>query len=98
MATLESMAIRSNAACDRIERKMERLGVQAERIPRVHRDREMLRCDQLERIAAMTEAIPQSGNTQSDTRLQDAIALASKANWTKAEMEAILLGDSNGSE
>lgn len=51
MATLESMAIRSNAACDRIEHYLTRLGVVSDPLPRIHREREMLRCIQLEAIA-----------------------------------------------
>jgi hypothetical protein len=81
------MAIRSDAAIKRIETRMTQLGVQAEPIPRANRDREMLRCNQLERIAAMTEAV----FTQTDPRLDAAIALVSSGNWTKAELEAILL-------
>lgn len=57
MATLESMAIRSNAACDRIEKTLAALGVAITPIPHVHQDREMLRTIQLEQIADALESI-----------------------------------------
>lgn len=89
MATLESMAIRSNNAIDRIEEKLVgEWGVKSAPLPRLMKDREMLRCNQLERIADMLDAVEQN----TDSRLQDAIDLVSKANWTKAELEALLLG------
>lgn len=59
MATLESMAIRSNAALDRIEQALqERGGSLPATTPRLMREREMLRCVQLEAIAAALEALP----------------------------------------
>jgi hypothetical protein len=57
MATLESMAIRSDAALKRIEDKLTELGVQVAPIPRLMRDREMLRCNQLEQIAGLLESV-----------------------------------------
>lgn len=57
MATLESMAIRSNAACDRIEKQLQALGVESKPLPRTMQDREMLRTIQLEQIAALLESI-----------------------------------------
>lgn len=65
MATLQSMAIRSNAACDRIEATLQALGVDIapssdsdyQPLPRTHKEREMLRAIQLEQIAAMLESI-----------------------------------------
>lgn len=57
MATLESMAIRSNTAIDRIEQQLAALGVDIEPLPRLNKDREMLRCIQLERIANALETI-----------------------------------------
>lgn len=69
MATLESMAIRSNAACDRIEKQLQALGVASEPLPRLHQDREMLRCIQLEIIADALEQV----------KLPQAVAVSSKA-------------------
>lgn len=57
MATLESMAIRSNAACDRIETALQALGVDFEPLPRLMRDREMLRAVQLEQLAVILETM-----------------------------------------
>jgi hypothetical protein len=57
MATLESMAIRSNAACKRIEARLNALGVESEPLPRSHQDRDMLRTIQLEQIADALESI-----------------------------------------
>lgn len=57
MATLESMAIRSNAAIDRIEQKLAALGVDVKPLPRLMREREMLRCVQLEHIAVLLEQV-----------------------------------------
>lgn len=55
MATQESMAIRANTACDRIETLLAGMGVEVAPLPRLNKDREMLRCLQLEQIAAMLE-------------------------------------------
>ena len=57
MATLESMAIRSNTALDRIEAKLSEMGIQLDALPRLHREREMLRCIQLEIIADALDKI-----------------------------------------
>lgn len=57
MATLESMAIRSDAALLRIEKQLAALGVDVTPIPRLMRDREMLRCVQLEQVAALLETV-----------------------------------------
>lgn len=57
MATLESMAIRSDAACNRIEQKLAALGVDVTPIPRLMREREMLRTVQLETIAKLLDQL-----------------------------------------
>lgn len=52
MASLESMAIRCDMALAEIENVLgDMLGADLEAVPRVHRDREMLRVIQLEQIA-----------------------------------------------
>lgn len=96
MATKESQAIRANAAADRIEHKLiEEWGVKAAPLPRMNRDREALRMNQLELIADMLDAVERF-NKQVDPRLQAAIEVVSKAQWTKSELEAALLGESDG--
>lgn len=57
MATQESMAIRANTACNRIETLLKGMGADVAPLPRLMRDREMLRCIQLEQIADMLEQI-----------------------------------------
>jgi hypothetical protein len=57
MATLESMAIRSDAACSRIEAMLKALGVEINPLPRLMHDREMLRAVQLEKIADALEQV-----------------------------------------
>jgi hypothetical protein len=56
MATLESMAMRSNAALDRIQKQLKALGVEFD-TQRLHREREMLRCIQLEAVAAALDKV-----------------------------------------
>lgn len=56
MATLESMAIRSDSAMSRIEAQLARMGIEIG-VPRTMREREMLRCIQLEAIAHALEQV-----------------------------------------
>lgn len=99
MATLESMAIRSNAAINRIEQKLiTEWGVKSAPLPRIHKDREMLRCNQLERIADMVESVERFQSENTDSRLQDAINLVQSGNWTKSQLETLLLGGNDGIE
>jgi hypothetical protein len=61
MASIESMAIRSNEALDRIETAVsELLGADVPTLQRVHRDRDMLRVVQLETIAQWLEEIQEA--------------------------------------
>lgn len=85
MATRKALAIKANAACDRIEAALAAGGVDIT-LPRLHKDREMLRVQQLEQIAG---AVEQLG---SDGTLDDARELVS-GSWTKDEMTALLLGN-----
>lgn len=80
MATLESMAIRSDAACKRIEQKLAELGVQVTPIPRLMRDREMLRAVQLEQIAALLEQVklPKSVAVKKVTTKRNPVAAKGK--------------------
>lgn len=57
MATIESMAMRSNAAMDRIEGSLRELGLEFESFPRSHRDRDMLRVIQLEGLAELLASL-----------------------------------------
>lgn len=57
MATQESMAIRANTAVEEIEEAFAALGVEVTPLPRLMRDREMLRCVQLEQIAQTLKRI-----------------------------------------
>ncbi|MGB1288004.1 MAG: hypothetical protein ACPG7F_15815 [Aggregatilineales bacterium] len=59
-------------------------------LPRVHKDREILRKIQLETIADWLDRATVDRATP-DSKLQDAIALLD-GNWTKSEMEEILRG------
>ena len=99
MATLESLAIRSDAACERIENKViEDWGVKSAPLPRLNRNRDELRANQLERIADMLEAVERFQEQALDPRLVAALDLVQSGNWTKAEMEAVLLGEPDGTE
>jgi hypothetical protein len=66
MATLESMAIRSNAAIDRIQKQLKALGVEFD-TQRLHREREMLRCIQLEAIADALDSVQEPHSTSRKT-------------------------------
>lgn len=58
MATVEAMAIRANAALDRIEAALSAMkGEELEPMQRLFRDRELLRVQQLEQIANWIEEI-----------------------------------------
>jgi hypothetical protein len=86
------MAIRSEAAIKRIEAKViGEWGVKSAPLPTSNRDKGVLHCNQLERIADMLDAVERFQAQQADPRLQAAIELVNKVNWTKAELEAILL-------
>lgn len=61
MASVESMAIRSNEALDRIEAIVsELLGADVPGLQRIHRDRDMLRVVQLETIAQWLQEIQEA--------------------------------------
>ncbi len=61
MASIESMAIRSNEALDRIEKTVsELLGADVPSLQRIHRDRDMLRVVQLETIAQWLQEIQEA--------------------------------------
>ena len=97
MATLESMAIRADKATTRIENKIiNEWGVKSAPLPRTHRVHEELRCNQLERIADMVEAVERFREQGLDPRLVAALDLIHSGNWTKAEMEMVLLGQTDG--
>jgi hypothetical protein len=85
MASSEALAIACDSALKRIEYWLQKNG-DGVSIPRLHRDREVLRKIQLETIA---DALIASSN---DT-LQEARDLVASGNWTKAELEFILLGE-----
>ena len=58
MASNESMAIRVNEALDRLEQAVTSMkGEAVEPLPRLHRDREMLRVIQLEALANWLEEL-----------------------------------------
>lgn len=93
MASREALAIQCDAACQRIEtRMMDLVGEGLTPIPRTHRDREVLRRDQLNTIADWVDRIETDHvSIQPDPRLETALALLESGNWTKAQMEAALL-------
>jgi hypothetical protein len=79
MASPKAVAVRAERACGDIERK---LGIA---LPRVHRDRELLRAIQLEAIASALESAD-------DPRLGAALALLESGRWSKDDMRKALLG------
>lgn len=94
MTTREALAIKADAACKRIEEKIiEEWGVKSAPLPRSNRDNEELRVNQLERIADMVDAVERFQSQRTDPRLSAAIELMQSGQWTKAEMETVLLGD-----
>ena len=95
MASKEALAIMCDQACLRIEGRAKILvGEGLTPIPRTHRDREVLRKQQLETIADWWDRVKtETVSIQSDPRLDAALALLESGNWTKAEMESALRGD-----
>ena len=96
MATQESMAIRANAACDRIEALLRAAGVEVAPLPRIMRDREMLRCVQLEKIAEMLARVSlpklETDSVNDDDTQPVEITFETSTEYLalKAEMEAAL--------
>lgn len=95
MASKEAIAIKCNAAMERIEAWVKaNVNEGLTPLPRLHRDREILRKLQLEGIADWLDRAQESV----DPRLEQAIALLDSGNWTKADMEAVLRGGADESE
>lgn len=93
MASKEALSIQCDKSLIRIEeRAKELVGEGLTPIPRTHRDREILRRDQLHTIADWWDRV----KTTSDPRLEAALALLESGNWTKSQMEAVLLGETDG--
>ena len=94
MASPTAIAIQCEESTNRIDARMKILiGEGLTPLPRTHRDREILRRDQLHTIADWLDRIPEAGDHEPDDRLIRALDLVASGNWTKAQMEAILLGD-----
>lgn len=90
MASPRMIAIACDEACQRIEAwAAVHVDEGLTPLPRVQRDRELLRKNQLTTIADWLERADMGNNSV----LDEVKALVSKANWTKAELEAIVLGD-----
>lgn len=89
MASKESIAIACDKACERIEEWVSvNVAEELTPLPRLNRDREILRKQQLETIA---DWLDRATVAQDDT-LQQARDLITSGNWTKAQMEDILNG------
>lgn len=95
MASPKQIAIACEKACKRID-TWAKANVDNELtpLPRTHRKREMLRKQQLETIADWLERAASA----TDERLAMAQKLVKGGNWTKAQMEAILLGGNDASD
>lgn len=86
MASLEAIAIACDKSCKTIEQWLSDNGVDGVKIPRLHRDREILRKQQLEAIA---ENLP---DVDSNRQLEHIQKLA-RNNATKAELLDAILGE-----
>lgn len=96
MASAKALAIACNAACERIEAWAQANVTEGlTPLPRLHRDREILRKLQLETIADWLDRAGE--NPAQDSTLLAARELVASGNWTKAELEALLLGDDDAS-
>ncbi len=90
MASAESIAIACDQACERIEDwARHNVSEGLTPLPRLIRDREMLRKIQLETIA---DWLDRANGAPTDSTLEEARTLVSSGSWTKAELEALLLG------
>ena len=91
MASKVAIAIACDNAAQRIESWAEQhVAGGLTPLPRVHKDREILRKTQLETVADWLDRATVS-DVSDDPRLQDALALLD-GNWTKSEMEDLLRG------
>lgn len=93
MASKEATAIRCDRAIQNIEQLFEGLGVDVERLPRLHRDREILRAIQLE---AIRDALAQV--TASENAILTEARELIQSRYTKQELEAVLHGTHNGTD
>lgn len=94
MATLEAINIQAEAQVKRIERLYREItGRDVTPMRRVHKDRDMLRLEQLTTIADWMEHMqPQSGEAVQDDTLTQAQE-AARNGATKADIISILLRD-----
>ena len=102
MATLEQINIQAEKEIERIEGLYKsKSGRDVTPMRRTHKNRDQLRLEQLRTIADWLEHLPdkqesEAGQTLYSSRLNDAVALVNRGSWTKAEMEAILIGGDDG--
>lgn len=87
MASPVAIAIACDDACKKIEDQVQALGGGELALPRLHKDRELLRRNQLQLIADALETIDISS-------FHAARDLVASGEWTKAQLEEILLGES----
>lgn len=98
MATLESINKQALEHIERIETFFQQhVSPELTPLPRTHKNRDLLRLQQLSTIADWLDRVPVQGETAADdTRLADALALIESGSWTKADMESALLGGDDG--
>lgn len=89
MASPVAIAKACDRACARIEAwAADNVAEGLTPLPRLNRDMGILRKQQLETIADWLDR----ANPSTDSTLDEARKLVSSGNWTKAELEALLLG------
>lgn len=95
MASQVALAIACDKACERIEEWAARnVSKGLTPLPRLHRDRDILRKIQLETIA---DWLDRANGGQSDD-MQSVIAMVTSANWTKQELIDLVSGQADGSD
>lgn len=111
MASPLAIAIQCDTECARIEERIYALtGLDLTPLPRIHKDHELLRRDQLHTIADWLDRVPDNATLDATDQDNDLLAqvceLVASGKWTKPQLEALLgLGaaetpveDDNGSD
>ncbi len=98
MASREALAIQTEALVNRIEARFKELtGLDFTPMPRTHKDKDILRREQLHNVANWLDRVPVASNESESDALASVRALVASGKWTKPELEALLMkGDDNG--
>ena len=97
MATQEAINIECIGYIEHIEQRIfELTGLDLTPMPRNHKDRDLLRRDQLRNIASWLDRIPDPQPQPESDTLARARALVQSGKWTKPELEALLGGGDDG--